>query len=53
MKKVFFIIKEIIVLVKENRAYVLAPILIMLALISFLVFYIGPTAIVTFIYAGV
>lgn len=53
MKKVLFILRETMVLVKENKAYVLAPIFVMLALISFLVFYIGPTAIVTFIYAGV
>ncbi len=38
---------------KQNKTYVLAPVLIALAVISFLVFYVGPTAIVTFIYAGV
>ena len=53
MRKVIFILKEIFVLMKENKNYVLAPILIALALISFLVYYIGPTAIITFIYAGV
>ena len=53
MKKILFIIKEIFVLIKENKTYVLAPILITLAILSFLVYYVGPTAIVTFIYAGV
>lgn len=53
MRKIFFILKEIFVLMKENRSYVLAPIFVGLALLSLLVYYVGPTAIVTFIYAGV
>jgi hypothetical protein len=53
MRKIIFILKEILVLMRENKTYVLAPIFIALAILSFLVYYIGPTAIVTFIYAGV
>jgi DUF917 family protein len=53
MRKIFFILNEFMVLMRENKTYVLAPILIALALLSFLVYYVGPTAIVTFIYAGV
>lgn len=53
MFKIFFILNEIMTLLKENKTYVLAPIFIALALLSFLVYHVGPTAIVTFIYAGV
>lgn len=53
MKKVTFIIRELIYLMIENKTYVLAPIFIAIALLSLLAFYVGPTAIVTFIYAGV
>ena len=52
MKKIFYILKELMYLVKEHKLYFLLPILVVLALISFLVYYIGPAAIVSFIYAG-
>lgn len=53
MKKVIYILKELWSMTKANKLYVLMPIFVMLALISFLVYYIGPTVIVSFIYAGV
>jgi len=53
MNKLGFIIKELLIMVRENKTYILAPIFIVLALLSLLVFYVGPTAVVTFIYAGV
>lgn len=53
MRKLFLILKELFLLLRENRLYFLAPIFLALALISFLVYYIGPTIIVSFIYAGV
>jgi hypothetical protein len=53
MKKIMFIFRELFYLLQENKNYVLAPIFIALAILSLLVFYVGPTAIVTFIYAGV
>jgi len=40
-------------LIRENRAYFLAPVLLALALLSALCYYVGPQIIVTFIYAGV
>jgi len=40
-------------LIKKHKLIFLAPILIILALLAFLIFYIGPSVIVTFIYAGV
>jgi hypothetical protein len=53
MNKVYYILTEMLALIKEHRIYILAPILIMLGLLSILVYYVGPTVIVTFIYAGV
>jgi len=53
MKKVIFILKELLALVKEHKLYILAPIFILLAMLAFLVYYIGPAVIVSFIYAGI
>lgn len=53
MAKIIFIIKELLYLIARHKLYILAPILILLALLSLLVYYIGPAAIVSFIYAGV
>jgi len=52
MKKMIFILKECRELVRRHRLYFLAPLLIALAVLSFLVFTIGPSMIVAFIYAG-
>jgi hypothetical protein len=51
--KVIFILRETIYLVKKHRLYFLAPLFIMLAILSFFVYYFGPAVIVSFIYAGV
>lgn len=40
-------------MIRKHKLYFLAPIFIILALLAFLVFYIGPAAIISFIYAGV
>lgn len=53
MRKFFLILREIFRLIRRNKAYFLAPILILLALLAFLVFTVGPSAIVAFIYAGI
>lgn len=51
--KLFYILREISYLIRKHKLYFLAPLFIMLALLAFLVYYIGPTVIVSFIYAGV
>ena len=51
--KVFYILKEMFYMVKKYKLYFLAPIFIVLAFLAFLVYYIGPTVIISFIYAGV
>ncbi len=53
MRKIKYILKELFFLIKKHKLFFLAPIFIILALLAFLVFYIGPSVIVTFIYAGV
>ncbi len=52
MKRIWYIFTEMIRLIRTHRLYFIAPILIMLTLLAFLAFYLGPTAILTFIYAG-
>ena len=53
MKKIIYILKEMKFMVKKHKFQIIAPILIVMAVLAFLVYYIGPTVIVSFIYAGV
>jgi hypothetical protein len=56
MKKLLFMgkmMREILSLIVEHRLYFLAPVLITLVSLSMLVYYVGPTVVITFIYAGV
>ena len=53
MKKIKFILKEMTLLIKKHKYKIIAPILIILAVLAFLVYYIGPAVIVSFIYAGI
>jgi hypothetical protein len=46
-------LKELSYLIKKHKLAFLAPIFIILAFLSFLVYYIGPAVITSFIYAGV
>ncbi len=52
MKRIFYIFKEMFALIGRHKMYFLAPILLMLALLSFLVYYFGPAILTTFVYAG-
>jgi len=51
--KIFYILKEMFYMIKKYKLYFLIPIFIILALLAFLVYYIGPTIIISFIYAGI
>jgi len=53
MKKIWYILKELSYLVRKHKLYFLAPILITLAILAILAFYIGPSVIISFFYAGV
>ncbi len=52
MRKMLYILKECRELVRRHKLYFLMPLLFALAALSFLVFHIGPSLIVAFIYAG-
>lgn len=56
MKKfryMFRMLGEMLELVREHKLYFMAPVLAALVLVSALVYYVGPTVVITFIYAGV
>lgn len=53
MKKIRYIFKQMFLMMKKHKFTILAPILIILTVLAFLVYYIGPAVIVSFIYAGV
>ncbi len=53
MRKVLYILKEMLHMIRRHKFYFIAPILIILALLAILVYYLGPAAIVSFFYAGV
>jgi hypothetical protein len=52
MKKTLHILKEILHLVRKEKLMFLLPLLLMLALLAFFAYQLGPTVIVSFIYAG-
>ena len=45
--------REMLGLILAHKLYFLAPVLVCLVLLSMLVYYVGPTVVITFIYAGV
>lgn len=56
MRKLVFVgrmLREMWGLVREQRLWFLAPVLLTLVLLSLLVYQVGPTVVITFIYAGV
>jgi hypothetical protein len=53
MTKIGYILKEMFYMIKRHKIYFLAPILVILAFLAFIVFYIGPSAIISFMYAGI
>lgn len=53
MQKIIFILKEMLHMIRRHKIAFLAPIFIVLAILSFLVYTLGPAAITAFIYAGV
>lgn len=52
MKKMLYLLSVFGNFIKEKKSYILAPLLITLALLSILVYYIGPAVIISFMYAG-
>ena len=52
-RKVLYILKEMFHMINRQKLYFLIPIFIILAFLAFLVYYIGPAVIISFIYAGI
>ena len=52
-KKVRYLLKEMIFMVRKHKVLFLLPLLVVLAILAILVVCVGPTVITTFIYAGV
>ncbi|MBN1334751.1 MAG: hypothetical protein JXB39_02190 [Deltaproteobacteria bacterium] len=53
MRKFILVLRETAHLIWRNKLWFLAPILLSLALITFLVYTLGPAAVVSFLYAGI
>ncbi|MBU1863450.1 MAG: hypothetical protein KKH94_07315 [Candidatus Omnitrophica bacterium] len=51
--KLFYILKEMLYLIQQHKLYFLLPLLLILAFLAFITYYLGPAAITLFIYAGV
>ena len=50
--KLWYLLKEAMYFVRRHKGYVLAPVLMLLVLLALIAFYVGPTAVVSFFYAG-
>ena len=50
--KLWYLLREALRLVGRRRSLILAPLLVLLVLLTLIAFYVGPGTLVTFIYAG-
>ncbi|HOU54353.1 MAG TPA: DUF5989 family protein [Myxococcota bacterium] len=50
--KLWLLLREAYRFLRRHRRFVLAPLLLLLILVALMAFYVGPGAVVTFIYAG-
>ncbi len=50
--KVAYILKEMWFMIKQHKVYFFAPVLLLLAMLAIFTYYLGPTVIVSFLYAG-
>ncbi len=53
MSRVGYVAKEFWYMIRKYRMYFLLPIFIIILLLVLVVFYVGPAAVISFIYAGV
>ncbi|MDO8602284.1 MAG: hypothetical protein Q7O04_00345 [Candidatus Omnitrophota bacterium] len=53
MKKFWYILKEMFYMIRTHKLYFLAPLFLLFVILALLVFYIGPSVIISFIYAGI
>jgi hypothetical protein len=53
MRRILYLMKEMFYLIRKERLYSLALILMVLLIVAFFVYQVTPIAIVTFVYAGI
>jgi len=53
MAKLVLVLGEMLRMIRKHKFYFLAPLLIMVAILAILVVYLGPAAVVAFLYAGI
>ncbi|MDD5629594.1 MAG: DUF5989 family protein [Elusimicrobia bacterium] len=53
MNKLVLILKECFHLIRRHKLYFLMPLLITLALLGLLIYQLGPTVVISFVYAGI
>ena len=53
IKKANYLMREMWILIHKHKYYFLTPLMIALIVLALLVYYVGPAAIIAFIYAGV
>ncbi len=53
MKKIFYLFRETFYMIKKYKIFFLAPLFILLILLALVAFYIGPSVVISFFYAGV
>ena len=51
--KIGYISREMLRMIRKHKVYFLTPVLLVLAVMAFLVYYIGPGVILSFVYAGI
>jgi hypothetical protein len=53
MNKLKILFKEMFFMVRKHKMYALLPLLFVLILLALIVYHVGPSIVITFIYAGV
>lgn len=53
MKKLMYLFNQLFKMIWKHKIYFFAPLFIMIIILAVLAIYIGPSAVIAFIYAGV
>jgi hypothetical protein len=48
-----YILRQMLYMIRKHKIYFLAPLLILFVVLALVSFYIGPSVIISFIYAGI
>lgn len=53
MRKIVYLLRETMFLIRQHKLYFLAPLLVLMVILAVLFFHLGPGIAIAFIYAGV